>query len=436
MADDDRAIAISLLDHAASDIQYLGRAELLGELGEGLARHGQADLAARAYVLAFTRSRGAGGWLAFGGPECHEWLIQALQLNEEVALATLAAEVAERAVGDSWGMTGHLIECFSAVGRGAEAAEMWRAARAVVAERLPLTSAFNAPGLQYLPAVTAALPLNDALVMLLIAFLNHPSLERKRTSTTTLAMVITQNPILLFAGIREAMRTDLLVSSVLRLLEAIDSYETKSFVLTRGLREELEALEVTDVLGFRVLARRLLERALGPRQLPPPPDPPDPAYDGGLQAEILISASRGRLEQVEELWPDFPELVDRSAALILRSPSVEGRMRRTIHAIRGSRDPARDQYIWYITDELFECVLQTHGSQVRAAVARTGRIAPQAEEELGLVLLDDIDVAVSSELSRAIRPPELRPSMLSDATLRRGTSRCWPLGWLVLRWPY
>ena len=120
LADDDRATAFSLLRHAASDIRYLGRHELLGELGEGLARHGQADLAAHAYVLAFTRSRGGSGWLAFGGPECHEWLVQALQLNEEIALATLAAEVAELAVGDSWGMTGHLIECFSAVGRGAE----------------------------------------------------------------------------------------------------------------------------------------------------------------------------------------------------------------------------------------------------------------------------------------------------------------------------
>ena len=115
---------------------------------------------------------------------------------------------------------------------------MWRAARAVVAERLPLTSAFDAPELQYLPVVAAPLPLNDALVTLLIAFLNHPSLDRKRTSATTLAMVVSQQPTLLLAGIRKAMRTDLLVSSVLRLLEAIDTYETKPFVLTRGLRAE------------------------------------------------------------------------------------------------------------------------------------------------------------------------------------------------------
>ena len=178
--------------------------------------------------------------------------------------------------------------------------------------------------------------------------------------------------------------------------------------------QKLEALEATDVLGFRVLARRLLERALGPRQLLPPPDSPDPAYDGELQAEIHIGASRGRLEQAERLWPDFPKLVDRSAALILRSPFVEERMRRTIREMRGTSGPARAPYIWSIADELFECVLQTHASQVRAAVARTGRIAPQTEDELALVLLDDIDVAVRSELSRVIRPPEWRPSVLSD----------------------
>lgn len=414
LADGDReAEAVQILDHAASDIWYSGRAELLGELGEGLARHGRPQLAARALVLALTRSRSSSSWAPFGGPECHQWFIQAVQLDKETALDTLAAEVAERAAGESWGVTRGLIECFVASGYGSEAVQLWRAAYGVVASRLPRISASDEVGMPYRPAATS-LSLNDALTMLLVALINDPRQDRKHRAITMLAVAVARHPTLLSTGLREALRTDLLVSSVLRILEAIESYETEPFALSSGLTEELEALESTDVLGFRVLARRLLRRALGARPVPPPPGALTPASGDGLQEEQLSFHSRGRLERARETWPDFRGLVSRSAAAALHSTSVDERMRQSVRATQNPGDPGRDAHIWYIADEVFEEAIQTQGSRVRAALARSGRVDSGAEEELASVLLEDVSCAVRAEYSRTIRPCGPLPSELTD----------------------
>ena len=416
LADDDReADAARILDHAATDIWYSGRAELLGELGEGLARQGRHELAARALVLAFTRSRGSGGWTPFGGPECHQWVIQAIQLDEGIALDTLAAEVAERAAGESWGMTSSLIECFVAIGYGPEAVQLWRAAHEVVAGRLPTISPSDEVGMPYRPAVTS-LGLNDALAMLLVALINDPRQDRKRRSVTLLAVAVTHYPTLLIAGIREALQADLLVSSVLRILEVIDTYETEPFVLTLGLSEELKALEASDILGFRVLARRLLQRAVGPRPALPPPPPLSRVHGDELEEEQLNFDTRGRLERARVMWPEFPDLVSRSAAIALRSTSVHERMRQSIRATQNPRDPGRDAHIWYVANEVFEEVVQAHGSRARAALARSGRVDPGAEDKLASVLLEDLDFAVRAEYSRSTRPPGPLPSQLSNLT--------------------
>ena len=62
------------LEDAESALKTLGQGASFGELvnllrsvGEGLKRYGQKRLAAVAFTLAWTRSRGGGGWLTFGG---------------------------------------------------------------------------------------------------------------------------------------------------------------------------------------------------------------------------------------------------------------------------------------------------------------------------------------------------------------------------------
>ena len=407
-------VAANLLHHAANDISYWGRAEVLGDLGEGLARHDCRGLAARAFVLAYTSSRGGGGWFTFGGPECHDWIYQALELDEEAAMATLAAEVASHALRDNWGMTGYLVECFIAIDRLDAALAMWRAAYEVIAQRLPPLGPVGTVEVPYRPAETDGLSLSDTLVTLLVALLNHFGQDRKRVSATALATLIAHNPTLLVAGVREAMRTDLLVSSVLCILQAIDAYEQDPFPLTHELREELDALEGTDILGFRVLARRLLERVVGPRALRHPPPPPPPEHGDALDPGSLGFASRGRLERAEDLWPGFSMRVARSAEALLSSETVAEWMRGTLEAVQSPSDLGRVSHVWTIGNELFECTLHTEASQARVAAALAGHIAPRAEDEIASILLDDLDIALRSESSRVVRPPELLPSELQD----------------------
>ena len=60
----DAQTAVRLIADAG---RFGDRPELLKSLAEGFERHRQASLAAMAHTLAWTRARGHGGWLTFGG---------------------------------------------------------------------------------------------------------------------------------------------------------------------------------------------------------------------------------------------------------------------------------------------------------------------------------------------------------------------------------
>jgi hypothetical protein len=65
---------------------------LLATLAEGLDRHGLPALAAEAYALTWTRARGGGGWLAFGGETSLDALRRASQLDPAQTLRIVAEE--------------------------------------------------------------------------------------------------------------------------------------------------------------------------------------------------------------------------------------------------------------------------------------------------------------------------------------------------------
>src|SRR5260370_1134286 len=73
----DAAAVLRVLGGSAG---YSEGALLLGHLAEGLERHGHEGLAAQAYTLAWTRARGGGGWLNFGGQTALDALQNATRL--------------------------------------------------------------------------------------------------------------------------------------------------------------------------------------------------------------------------------------------------------------------------------------------------------------------------------------------------------------------
>ena len=97
---------------AASTLRSLGesagfgeRSGILRSVAEGLERYGENRLAAVAYALAWTRTRGHGGWLTSAARQ--SWtLLNALQtLDADIARSVVAEEI-ERAVATSYGPYG------------------------------------------------------------------------------------------------------------------------------------------------------------------------------------------------------------------------------------------------------------------------------------------------------------------------------------------
>lgn len=71
-------------------------------IADGLERHGEDRLAAVAYALAWTRARGRGGWLTFGGETELDSLAHASRIDPVMARKVVAEEI-QRAVAASYG---------------------------------------------------------------------------------------------------------------------------------------------------------------------------------------------------------------------------------------------------------------------------------------------------------------------------------------------
>ena len=132
--------AAAVLRTLAGPASYPEGARFLRSLAEGLERHGQTALAAQAYALTWTRTRGGGGWLSFGGKTALDVLRDATRLDPAIA-ARLVAEETEQAVASSRygtnGITQGVIIAFAGNALtvpGADSADvafaMWEEARA------------------------------------------------------------------------------------------------------------------------------------------------------------------------------------------------------------------------------------------------------------------------------------------------------------------
>jgi hypothetical protein len=98
--------AVAALHSLAGALETLDRSGLLTSLGKGLDRHGQPRLAATALALAWTRARGNGGWMNFGGQTELESLCHATRLDAHTAWATVASEVTRVVAGSHHGSHG------------------------------------------------------------------------------------------------------------------------------------------------------------------------------------------------------------------------------------------------------------------------------------------------------------------------------------------
>lgn len=132
----DPESAEMVITRLARDVRYSDRDPLLTDLAGGLALRGYKRLASLATALAYTCTWQR--WLRHGGSPSQ--FLQAIELDQEVAWATLAEEIAERiAHGGSGAAGGRLVGVLVAAGRVEDAFSVWESALGALLVRGPLT---------------------------------------------------------------------------------------------------------------------------------------------------------------------------------------------------------------------------------------------------------------------------------------------------------
>jgi hypothetical protein len=465
-ASDEAATVLRML---ADGLRFGDDEGILAALANGLELRGAKRLAVLAHVLAFTRSRGRGGWLTFGGEEHLDSLRRAVALDEEGSLAILPSEV-ER-VGGSNGVTQSLVHAFAALGVSAKepsgggntapsalAFAMWDAAFDVIEARLPRTDENDDPDYAYAPGGVSGgsesrrAGLDAALAAATVAGLAHPGRERKRRGLLAVYLLVRLRPTLAGPALSRALSARLDVFTVtwlLELLAASDLHELCDFV-----RDPLRRLASAPQLRIRTVARSIL-RSVGDGVDPLPVSAPEPGLldedsDRIVRPRVWIPMKHSRAPGTDEIdeggmestGVDAADAGVRARADLLVTETAGDRLKRARPALQGLRrvivtrvakDSATDQFRrrmraqldhlssggkrdWpdaiLASDEIVEQALQEIAAGGRAAFAAAGRLVTDPdgwEWSLAAALDDDPLLALAVEAARAPRPDLLLP---------------------------
>jgi hypothetical protein len=431
-------------EDAAAVLRTLGApvegARLLGYLAEGLERHGHRGLAAQAYTLTWTRSRGGGGWLSFGGQPALDALRAAARLDPVIA-AGLVAEETELAVASSrygtYGITQALIIAFAANALAVPDADpidvafaMWEEARAVITDRAPRVDDSDDPDQPYTaptPDDGSRVPgnLDAAFATTALAGLAQADRESKRRSLLAAQALINLRPDAASPAVATAMASLSDPATLTWLLRLIEHENAAGKAVAARCAQELRALAEGPYLTIRAIARRLLpgdaaESPLGPSDVslltgPGPalwtPEGTASDADDDTSAELVNEVAGARLAEAEPLLPGLTEAVLRRVISDCTSPELKKRMQTQL---RTYRDDGHDRW-----PDAYLAIEQTveEALQLTAAGARAFRIAaglpaglpagnPAArEDELAQAITSDPRLPLALEATRYPRPP-------------------------------
>lgn len=425
---------------AATALEAIAEASGLGErpvvltaVAEGLERNDQVHLAAIAHTLVWTRSRGGGGWLTFGGEIAIESLKRAMSLDPDSSLRILTNEV-EHAVALSrygtHGISQALIYALSVgalkVGSGSSvdiALEAWDEAFHVIASRAPRVHPSDDPEEPYSPenpdeAAETPGNLDGAVAIAALAGLAHPSREDKRRSLLAAQVLLEERPQDAAIAFSTALATVPDPGNLTWLLALLDDAGDRAEPIVEYCREVLSALALGPYLTVRALARRLLKE-----EIPLPPSSADsallpaesddiwtpsaPQSEEELATDDLINSSAGvRLELAEPLLPRLSEAVRRRVSTVLAEEWHGRRMKAQLNELMDSLERKwPDAYL--AGEEAVEEALQRAAAGGRAARITQGLplTDPEGwEDELATALLNDPTLPLAIERTRHPRP--------------------------------
>jgi hypothetical protein len=423
------------------------RSQLLRMIAEGLKRHGENELAAVAFALAWTRTRGHGGWLTFGGETEIEALREASELGSEAASRTVARDVQHAVASSRYGTYGISQAIIRALAVGGltcpdmcptdAALAAWDEAFGVVAARAPRVGPSDDPEIAYVPPEDdegEATPgsLEVAFALATLGGLAHPSRERKRRALLATQLLIEERPSI--AG--EALATtlgDISDVATLTWLLCVMEDSADDSVLA-ACQPVLRSLASRPQLSVRAIARRLLSGELPP--LPAPSDTSvaleglllsDPEVgDVGTDQALSLAAARSeaeanagrRLVRGERLLPGLSEKFLISATSALRGEPMTTRLGRQLDEFADSLTK-RWPDAFLAPEQIVEEILQTVAAGGRTDLLARGIPAadPTAwEDELARLLTDHPRHVLGIEATRWPRPALPQPPDFSEGT--------------------
>jgi len=432
--EDEAAAAIRMIADASG---FGERARVLSALAEGLERFGYRELSAIAYALTWTRARGRGGWLTFGGETEIAALRRAAQIDRSVVLAVMAQEaeqILSRGRYGTYGMSQAIIYAFSAAPLSDSATSAldiafrsWDEACAVIEDRAPRVHPSDDPSEPYLPSDPDGgdeTPgnLNQAFAMATLGGLGHPGREAKRRAFIAASLLVTDRPDAAAPAFNIALRHLSDPSTLAWLLRVLERAGTDGDLVVDACADALAALAEGRYLTVRALARRLLGDRAPRISSPSSPDrelldtrpsalwvPPGITSNDdeppGLD-ELIDSVAGNRLAAAERILPGTGNAVRARVLAAVAEDSHKGRLQSQLDAF-ANRIEKRWPDAYLVSEQAIEEALQcaaAGGRAARLAVGEPVAVPVAWEDGLARAILDDPWFPLAVEATRQPRP--------------------------------
>ena len=427
--------AEAVLYSIAVEEKFGEEGRLLSALGDGFELWGHRTLAAVAFTYAWTRTRGGGGWLAFGGETGLDRLRRAAQLDAAATLRTLGDEAQRRADRGDVGVTQALVHAFAQVPLGTNgsqtAFDCWREAAQVIAFRTPKIGDADEPEHPYMVSNlqseedvgehTATEALDRACALAAVAGIAQPGREHKRRSFVAISLLLEARTSIVADACAEVIDHLSDVATLTWLLRVIESASSRVEVAQR-CQASLARVAQGPYLTARAIAARLLRLIGEPERSPPSSEEPrqsgpEPTFgndrDGSRSdrfvAAVVSRQAESRLSAAASMFPKLRDIASGLVAIDLNSDEKQERwqhQKRGLVSSRSERIP--NAVVWFV--EIVEDALQRAAAQGRMYLASRGRVVSDPvgwESALSDLLLTDTWLPLASEQCREPRPANL-----------------------------
>lgn len=396
---------------------------LLEQLAAGLERHELPSLAARAYALAYTRSRGHGGWSSIGDESRSACLHKAIGLDRGGTLRLLGDDIVRLLeISDlTTFVTGATIARLAEIGDLAEASESWWEAFRVIKHRLPLVTDQTAWLLPLSQIKSTEWSTEEAIAAIVLSRIDHPLMTVKLAALLELHNLLRSSSRTLVAPLRWFLTENSTTTSLVAVLGVLVEGSEYAEELVSALSSELVLLTQGGIWGVGYSASELL-RKVDSAQLPTEQSRCVSSYlpANGVPEIEEITADDPRFETLEDFFPDLKAAVAWRFRQILgnsdRQKSI-ARRRYELAFDRSDRGAAPARVLMWHT-ELWEQALHDVLPEMIRALDLKDRWSQEHENQLAEILIPNIRGYVAAQRARSPRPNVELPASLSPGPSR------------------